>query len=227
MSDHQFFVNEIFGPTIQGEGPHAGQPAVFVRLAGCNLKCWFCDTDHQHGTEMTIGEITKRIRDRMQHGLVVLTGGEPMIQNGIEHLVKVLMSYPYRVQIETNGTVDEPEWLRYGTSFIKFRPTIVCSPKSEKINLNQVDALKLIYPWVGAARPEAFTESRPELRLCEWWGIQPADVGVQKTIVYGNRQINIPNWESLENINQAIQEVKRLGYPWRLSLQVHKLIGEE
>ena len=55
-------IHEIFY-SLQGEGYHVGTPAVFIRLAGCNLRCPFCDTDHEQGEEMTEEEIVKRVQE--------------------------------------------------------------------------------------------------------------------------------------------------------------------
>ena len=68
-------INEIFY-SLQGEGRHTGTPAVFVRFAGCNLKCSFCDTDHSRYVEMTEEEIVKEVR-QFPARFVVITGGEP------------------------------------------------------------------------------------------------------------------------------------------------------
>jgi organic radical activating enzyme len=96
--------NEVFY-SIQGEGLRTGQASVFVRLSGCNLNCEFCDTDHTAYTEMSEDQILHIVREL--GGLcrwVVLTGGEPMIQP-IQTLITVLHEHGYKVQLETNGTV--------------------------------------------------------------------------------------------------------------------------
>ena len=109
-------VSEIFGPTIQGEGVSAGQVATFVRLAGCNLACSWCDTPYtwdwtgKNGTKYdTAQEVTHLSVDEVvsvvgRVPLVVITGGEPMLQGGaVRSLVGGLPPLT-RVEIETNGT---------------------------------------------------------------------------------------------------------------------------
>ena len=71
-------VNEIFY-SIQGEGRYTGTPAIFIRLAGCNLRCNFCDTEHQPYQDLTEEEIMRQIAD-FPADHVVITGGEPMLQ---------------------------------------------------------------------------------------------------------------------------------------------------
>jgi organic radical activating enzyme len=94
-------VNEIFY-SLQGEGCHSGTPAVFVRLSGCNLRCPFCDTRHEHGTEMSVAEVVEAVRQYPAH-LVVVTGGEPALQL-TPSLVDALHAAGRRVAVETNGT---------------------------------------------------------------------------------------------------------------------------
>ena len=106
----QFQVAEIF-TSINGEGMCAGELAVFVRFCGCNLHCSYCDTtwankpDCPH-TLMTAEEIFARI---CIEGIknVTLTGGEPLLQQGIEELLQMLLREKsvHRVEIETNGSV--------------------------------------------------------------------------------------------------------------------------
>lgn len=97
-------VHSIFD-TIQGEGPFAGEPAVFLRLAGCNLQCPLCDTEYTDGSyradvnDIVTSVCAKAAGDIM---LVVITGGEPFRQN-IAPLIHLLISYGFQVQIETNG----------------------------------------------------------------------------------------------------------------------------
>ena len=71
-------INEIFY-SLQGEGYHSGTPAVFVRFSGCNLRCVFCDTQHQSGSLMSSQEIVDEVNKYSNAPLLVLTGGEPSL----------------------------------------------------------------------------------------------------------------------------------------------------
>ena len=96
---------EIFY-SIQGEGAFAGTPAVFVRLAGCNLSCDFCDTDYSLKFFADAGEIVRKVRDiGAECPMVVLTGGEPLIQSETPALIDALRRDGRRVHIESNGTI--------------------------------------------------------------------------------------------------------------------------
>ena len=108
-------VNEIFGPTIQGEGPSAGQRAGFVRLGRCNLDCVFCDekqtwdwATHDPAVELSQqspDEVLKQL-DAMDVDLVVITGGEPLLQQrALGPLVEACRERGWRTEVETNGTV--------------------------------------------------------------------------------------------------------------------------
>jgi organic radical activating enzyme len=106
---------EIFY-SIQGEGTWTGMPAVFVRLAGCNLSCRFCDTDYAIKEFATIGQIVQRVRDvGGDCPMVILTGGEPLAQKETLDLIQALRNDGRRVHIESNGTIftDLPDdvWL--------------------------------------------------------------------------------------------------------------------
>lgn len=98
-------VNEIF-TSIQGEGHWTGVPCTFIRLQGCTLKCTFCDSkstwDLSGGTEMAIHEIIHQILPTIQR--VVVTGGEPTLQENVVELVQELIRANYFVHIETSGT---------------------------------------------------------------------------------------------------------------------------
>jgi organic radical activating enzyme len=106
---------EIFY-SIQGEGEHTGKPAVFVRLAGCNLSCDFCDTDYSLKFFATVEDVVKTVRELGRDcPMVVLTGGEPFAQSETAELIEALRRDGRRVHIESNGTIatDLPEdvWL--------------------------------------------------------------------------------------------------------------------
>jgi 7-carboxy-7-deazaguanine synthase len=98
---------EIFA-SPQGEGLRQGEPTIFVRLAGCNLRCGFCDTKtawrggREWSVEAIVAEV-ERLRDEYPTTWVCLTGGEPLAQN-LRPLVKRLHGEGFMVQIETNGT---------------------------------------------------------------------------------------------------------------------------
>lgn len=102
---YRFSVNEIFY-SIQGESLYAGRPCVFVRLAGCNLRCTYCDTRYAYfeGRSMDIEEIAAAVKS-YDFPLVEITGGEPLMQAETPALVKRLIDAGLEVIMETNGTL--------------------------------------------------------------------------------------------------------------------------
>lgn len=188
-------VNEIFY-SLQGEGKYAGHPAVFVRLSGCNMRCWFCDTRHEDGAEISEEQIVEEVLQYPARH-VVITGGEPLLQlNG--RLMSMLHGAGCFVQIETNGTLPLPEGV--------MPDWITCSPKgnpSERLRLSPIHELKVVYE--GEAQDMAPYEdiAAQEYRL------QPCDV-----------QDEVKNSHILQ---AAIRYI--LAHPkWHLSLQTHKII---
>lgn len=127
-------VNEIFY-SLQGEGYFTGTPAIFLRLAGCNLSCSFCDTEHEPFTEMNEEEIVCSISS-FPASHVVITGGEPTLQL-TSSLVDMLHNKGKFVQIETNGTIPLKEDCHIDW--------VTCSPKRSNISLQHIDELKVIY----------------------------------------------------------------------------------
>jgi 7-carboxy-7-deazaguanine synthase len=100
-------VNEIF-ESLQGEGPDAGVPATFIRLAGCNLRCAWCDTKYafDNGIELSVEEVMSQVRSKY----VVITGGEPLLQ---EPALRALVDrLDCNIAIETNGTFSAPDWYK-------------------------------------------------------------------------------------------------------------------
>ena len=192
-------VNEIFY-TLQGEGFHVGEPAVFVRFSGCNLACSWCDTDHRQGTEMTAKEIVKAVQEAWPHKqkgwpldtlpFVVLTGGEPALQVD-EELIEALASAHCYVAIETNGTRELPEGIDW----------ITCSPKLNTFpKLKHVDELKVVFD--GKSNPELW---RQEIDAKHRF-LQPLHNG--KT----------------SNVDEVMEYIRSHPY-WRLSVQLHKILG--
>lgn len=197
MSETKYKVNEIFY-SVQAEGANAGRPAVFVRFAGCNLKCPFCDTDHEPFTEMTQAEIEAEV-NRLDptpktetQAIVVMTGGEPTLQlRDNERMFKGRY-----VAMETNGILPSPYWVRWKT----------LSPKT-KLPLDRLadaDELKFLYGWFD---DEYLVEIGKQ---AEFFGIP---CYIQPTADKDGKFDALP----------AIEFAK--AHPWwRLSLQFHKLI---
>jgi 7-carboxy-7-deazaguanine synthase len=106
QSETNLVINEIF-LSIQGESTHAGRPCAFVRLTGCNLRCNYCDTEYafHEGRRMTVGEIIAQL-DGYGCRLVEITGGEPLLQDGVHDLIEALLARGYTVMVETSGASD-------------------------------------------------------------------------------------------------------------------------
>ena len=99
-------INEIFH-SIQGESRHAGRPCVLVRLTGCNLRCTWCDTAYafEEGQDLPVSDVLERVA---AHGTryVLVTGGEPLAQDGVHDLIRELCDRGHEVAIETGGSLD-------------------------------------------------------------------------------------------------------------------------
>ena len=109
-------IAELF-PSLQGEGKNQGKPCFFIRLAGCNLHCRWCDTpvSQSGGREMSLDTISEKVR---QSGLpyVCITGGEPLLQGDeLEGLLSSLHKRGIIIDIETNGTVDFTRFQPYAS----------------------------------------------------------------------------------------------------------------
>ena len=99
-------INEIFH-SIQGESRHAGRPCVFVRLTGCNLRCVWCDTAYafEEGEDAAVGAIADRVA-AFGTPYVLVTGGEPLAQDGVHDLIAELLERGHELAIETGGSLD-------------------------------------------------------------------------------------------------------------------------
>jgi 7-carboxy-7-deazaguanine synthase len=106
MTSERLHINEIFY-SIQGESTHAGRPCVFVRLTGCNLRCTWCDTEYAFfdGRRMPLAEVADIVR-AYRCDLVEVTGGEPLLQEGVYPLMDALLESGHTVMVETSGASD-------------------------------------------------------------------------------------------------------------------------
>ena len=210
-----YSVKEIYY-TLQGEGAHAGRPAVFLRFAGCNLwsgreehreqaVCRFCDTEFVGvdgpggGKFATANDLAAAVAGhwpKTKSGIrpyVVCTGGEPLLQLD-EAAIKALHTAGLEIGVETNGTINAPDGIDW----------LCVSPKGNaKLAQRSGDELKLVYPQVESqAQPIEF-----ESLAFQHFYLQPMD-----------------NPEVDENTKRAVDFC--LQNPrWKLSLQTHKILG--
>ena len=195
-------VTEIFD-TIQGEGPLSGYPATFVRLAGCNLQCTWCDTIYNTVDYLTPADIVARVN----HKIVVITGGEPFRQN-IYQLCRELGNAGHTVQIETNGTICPPDHqLRFDV--------IVISPKTTGVHPRWFEVQK----WANVVIKTVIGDGA--------FPSQPGDKGgdplenITPDIV-----MPLDSGNELENEhNKALAVEYVMKHDCRLQLQIHKELG--
>ena len=146
---------EIFD-SIDGEGIRTGQPATFIRLAGCNLRCTYCDTTYAlfgeetpcEYTEMTIEEIVSKVN--RNYNRVTLTGGEPLVHKDSVKLIKSLTDIGCEVNIETNGAADIMNIPRDDKLFFTIDYKLPSSGMDDKmiwnnfLNLKPCDVIKFV-----------------------------------------------------------------------------------
>ena len=128
---------EIF-ESLQGEGRNTGRPVVFVRFAGCNLACPWCDTDVRKKFSASLDDLVAEVKSH-QAKSVILTGGEPSLVKGMAELISALKAAGYWIGVETNGT-NEPTW--FGQ--IDY---VACSPKAEyaeRVKLQRANEVRIV-----------------------------------------------------------------------------------
>ena len=159
-------INDIFY-SLQGEGHNTGRAAVFVRFAGCNLRCSFCDTEFDTYREMSDEEILAAISGYPAR-FVVLTGGEPTLQVD-EAFIELLHQHGYEVAMESNGTRPAPRNLDWLTVSPKVRSEKL-EVRSEKV----ADELKVVFDETTA--PESYL-SLLTSHFSPLLYLQPCDTG--------------------------------------------------
>lgn len=230
--------------SIQGEGPFAGTPAFFIRLAGCNLRCAFCDTVFDHTDALShpitvdaVLALVAEARQDCKFGLIVITGGEPLLQN-IEPLVtRLITELQYTVQIETAGTVwvdDEASDFALVSHVLNQKLFIVVSPKTPKIHpdveaitstykyiiqgaLSEDDGLPLYCPHQGTPKSFYHIEQRPILYRPTISARTRGDIYVQACDFPKDPDL------TLHYLKECFRVATKFGY--KVSVQMHKLVG--
>lgn len=187
-------INEIFY-SVQGEGFHAGTPAIFVRFSGCNLRCPFCDTEHETGVRMSVEQIVREVGTYPAR-LVVLTGGEPSLFVDAD-FVQALHEIGKYVAMETNGTHEVPANL----DWVTFSPKDAFT-EAENV-LAECDELKLVFD--GNVDPSRYDGVGARHRF-----LQPCDTG---------------DAERNAKIMTSVFEYCLKNPVWRVSVQLHKVMN--
>lgn len=193
-------INDIFY-SLQGEGHNTGRAAVFVRFAGCNLRCSFCDTEFDTYREMNDEEILEAI-SQYPARFVVLTGGEPTLQVD-EAFVELLHQHGYEVAMESNGTRPAPQNL----DWLTVSPKEVKGKREDVRGKRLADELKVVFDETTAPESYLFPFTSSLFPLLY---LQPCDTG------------DAARNEAI--VARCVEYIKEHPW-WRLSLQTHKLVG--
>lgn len=197
-----FPVHEIFA-TLQGEGRNTGRPCVFVRFAGCNLQCPWCDTDFSLKVRLKEEALIARIADFKEKS-VIFTGGEPLLQSGLLSLARQLKTAGYWLGIETNGTIEPAPALREVLDYIATSPK-----QNAPIAIRSANEVRLV---TAAGVDATWCKAVREQIVAEDYYLSPCDCD-------GALQVR-PAIALLGELNAESPTP-----PWRLSLQTHKLAG--
>jgi 7-carboxy-7-deazaguanine synthase len=226
--DGALLVHSIFH-TIQGEGPLSGHPAIFVRLAGCNLRCPQCDTEYTDNAQlMTPSGILQEVQ-RLHDGprLVVISGGEPFRQpEGVGLLTLELYDADYQIQIETNGTLPPPRVMAEDT-------LIVVSPKTGKVD-PFIEIVACAYKYVINSTSVDPLDGLPTLALGHTAHprvARPPDGFTTEAIYLSPADdahiTSLPDRAAANMANRQAAIKSCMDHGYTLSLQVHKIIGME
>jgi organic radical activating enzyme len=205
--------------TIQGEGPFAGDPAVFLRLHGCPLRCFFCDTEfsNPNDPEVNVGDLADMI-ESVALGwckLLVITGGEPVRQN-LSPLINIMVRDGWTVQIETSGIM----WQE-----CLMQTVVICSPKTPVVHpkiLENAHGFKYVIR-AGETDPEdGLPVTNTQIEGGKRARVARPRVGSQAAIYLSPMDEGNPT----DNSRNA-EEVARIAmmYGYRAGLQLHKFMN--
>lgn len=193
---------EVFS-SLQGEGRNTGRPCTFVRFAGCNLACPWCDTDTARRFTLSLDDLLSEVRAQRPTS-VILTGGEPTIQAGMPELVAALKGAGFWIGVETNGLL-APAWL----GDVDY---VACSPKVEEAAryraetcLRRCDEVRVVASSDEASVIRFAQEIRGRIAATDYY-ISPCE---------RNGAIDFATAKSV---------LSRLD-GWSLSVQLHKILG--
>ena len=207
----KYRMREIFS-TVQGEGRNTGLPATFIRFAGCNLSCPWCDT-HRHTKELlSLPEIMAAVR-KYKNRAVIITGGEPTTVVGLGDVLSKLKEEGYWLALETNGLKAIPE--------IEMFDYVAVSPKyfyrSKYVGdsiLQKANEVRIVAESTGM---EDFCRRMRERIAATDYYISPLD---ENGKMHYRRAFNL-----MQKLNSAPSMKVAPWPPWAISIQTHKVLG--
>ena len=197
-------IHETFQCTVQGEGYWTGTLVDFIRLAGCPVRCPWCDTGYSNGGKglPAVSQSIAQLLDQLQSPRVVITGGEPFIHRDLSELVRALLEADKQVSIETSGAywqdVSPQAW-------------ITLSPKE---HISPKYPVKEIF-WTRSNEIKLVVSTGKEIEFYQKYFVKDINIPVFLQ----------PEWNSKDSVIPIILELLKQNPSYRLSLQTHKFIG--
>lgn len=206
--DKKITINEIYY-SIQGESTHSGEKCIFVRTTSCNLRCTWCDSTFSfyEGKSQTIQNIINEIKKYPLCKLVLITGGEPLIQKNIYDLMTVLIQNGYKVLLETSGSIlinQVPEPVHIVLD--------IKAPSSQEDHKNRFENLRLLK---SSDEIKVVIQDKSDF---EW---------LEHTIIkYQLQNRIITTQASFEKITlkELAEYIKESAYSIKMNIQLHKYI---
>jgi organic radical activating enzyme len=194
--------------SLQGEGRNTGRPCTFIRYSSCNFSCPWCDTKKETKFTLSTKEVLQKVL-ALKNKSVIITGGEPTIQPGLEELLDALTKNGYWVALETNGLV--------APSFLDKFDYIAVSPKymyqsryNPSTMIRKANEVRIVATSDDIA---SYLRSIRQLITADDYYISPLE---EKGKMHYRRAMNL-----LVKINKLEQAMP----PWQLSIQTHKVLG--
>jgi len=206
-SDLTYPVVECF-ESLQGEGYNTGKPVVFLRFGRCNLACPWCDTEYQRFTRMDEAAVVAAVT-MFRAKALILTGGEPLIQEGLEPLLARFKELGYWVGVETNGIQAPPDEVRRRIDYLAVSPKALYRELYDDDRMvRRADELRIVVD----GDVQAFCrEMRDRIEAAQYF-LSPCE---------RDGQFNV---EETIRLLGALNRGLRAG-KWLLSVQTHKLAG--
>ena len=207
-------IQEIIPLTIQGEGYHVGRSCSFVRLFGCPVGCWFCDTGYAPSDRKQLSDLPKyslpynALRDQLKSNFVVISGGEPVYHPDLKLLLMKLIKDDFEVAIETSGAKDF-EFTEFPQVWITLSPKAHVSQSSNPSVAEEY--------WARSNEIKLVISDVRDFEYYEELLDRASQLGTQ---IYLQ-----PEWSKKKESAQIILKILEDKPHWKISFQVHKYLG--